>query len=93
MRRKRRKGLRKAAREFSKWNGPARIYHDTSTGEVWTNLYSGPKTSKSLYQGDPDVIRVYTKCPDYPEEKLSAKDLKAFLDSRTDPRSKRVFRK
>ena len=34
------KGIKKAVGKFNSWQGAARVYFDTATGEVWTMIYN-----------------------------------------------------
>lgn len=53
------KGIKTAVGDFNCWQGAARIYFDSQTGEVWTNVYAGPGEWNEYL--DPSVVQIASK--------------------------------
>ncbi len=52
-------GIKRAVGEFNRWQGAARIYLDTSTGEVWTKIYTAPNWETKYH--DSAIVQVLSK--------------------------------
>lgn len=75
------KGLRKAVGKFNRWDGQARIYHDKSTGDTWTEVYPSGNKSWNEYR-NPDIVEIQNK--NFRSwEKTSVKELKERIDDAT----------